>query len=106
MSALDLAIQTGLLAFLFGLIVLLPLLEEPVGRVVVRQIFWSLCFFHWIGRDTAVAGLELFQKPAVSLRSVLALGVILGAFLFSFAVLHQPCILPITVRPYTTRQGE
>ena len=42
--------------------------------------------------------MELLQKLAVGFRSVLPLGVILGAFLYTFAILHQPCFLPIAVR--------
>src|SRR5947207_13752039 len=105
MPALDLAVQSGLFAFLFGLVVLLAIFEEPVRRVVVREIFRSFGFFYWIGLDTTIAGLELFQKLPVSFRSVLALGVILGPLLYTFAILHRPSILLITVRPYAAQIG-
>src|SRR3954469_19378376 len=45
--------------------------------------------------------MQLFDEFAVGLRSVLALGVVLGALLYAVTILHPPCRPPIPVCPIT-----
>src|SRR5258705_5168685 len=108
MTALDLAIQPCLFAVLFGFVVLLPLFEQTVRRVVVGGALRVLYPVSWGFRrgTVAVAVLQLFQKFVVRFRSVLPLCVILRALLYAVFVLHQWCFLPISVSLYnTTRQA-
>jgi hypothetical protein len=54
--ALDFAMEAGLLAVFLGLVVLLPLFEEPVRGIVVS---YALGGFEWVGKS--------FWRGAVSI---------------------------------------
>jgi hypothetical protein len=101
MSSLDLSVEPCLFAALFRFVVLLAILEESVRRVVVGEMLGVLLVGDFILGRRAVPRLELFDEFVVGLRSVLALGVVLGALLYAVAILHQSCFLPIPVCPIT-----
>jgi hypothetical protein len=71
-SALDLAVEAGLLAILLRLVMLLAFLEETMRCVVVRYALGGGGFERvrsgvWRDRLGAVARVELFENLAASL---------------------------------------
>jgi hypothetical protein len=88
--------QSGFLASFLGFVVLLPIPKQARRGVVVRHpisVFvrgWFLLLA--VGAAVGVR-VELLDEPAVSLRAMLSLSVVLRAFLNAVFILHQTDVL-------------